>query len=366
MNGRLLVVDDETLFRQGLIHLIRNNPLGWEVVGEAADGEEAIQVVDNCTPDLIITDINMPIMDGLDLAERIHDSGRDIMIIILTGYREFEYAQRAIRYGAIEFLLKPFSLDEACQVLRKAHERYRQKQSDNQIRAQYSQVNRTERLREELNSLLLHHQFAAMTHRIDGLLEEASQMTLPRAKEEVHMLIKVMTELLAQQLHLQESSSTVQFGPEPLLWVHHVPEVIAWARCKSEEWLDMLRRLTQEHQDHVITRVMQYVEMNYSRSCTLQSVSTHVHVTPNYLSHLFKKETGQGFSQYVSRRRIEKAKLLLHRTRQSMAEIAEQTGFDNSSYFTTVFKQMTGVSPREYRKQTGEQIDSQIGGIPHK
>ena len=85
MNGRMLVVDDEVLFRQGLIHLVRNNPLGWEVVGEAADGEEAIQAVHSCTPDLIITDINMPVMDGLDLAERIHESGRDIMIIILTG-----------------------------------------------------------------------------------------------------------------------------------------------------------------------------------------------------------------------------------------------------------------------------------------
>lgn len=149
----MLVVDDEALFRQGLIHLVRNNPLGWEVVGEAADGEEAIQAVHSRTPDLIITDINMPVMDGLDLAERIHESGLDIMIIILTGYREFEYAQRAIRYGAIEFLLKPFSLDEACQVLQKAHERYRRKQSDIRIREQYSQVDRTERLREELTLL---------------------------------------------------------------------------------------------------------------------------------------------------------------------------------------------------------------------
>ncbi|MFS0870862.1 response regulator [Paenibacillus xylanilyticus] len=351
MNGRMLVVDDEALFRQGLIHLVRNNPLGWEVVGEAADGEEAIQAVNSCTPDLIITDINMPVMDGLDLAERIHESGQDIMIIILTGYREFEYAQRAIRYGAIEFLLKPFSLDEACQVLRKAHERYRRKQSDIRIREQYSQVDRTERLREELTSLLLVQQFGEMVIRLEGLLDEASRMPLPQCKAEIHVLMKVMTDLLIQQLQPQESGRIDQFGPDPLLWIHTVSEAIAWARCKSEEWVDMMMRHTQEQQDHVITRVIQYIEMNYSRSCTLQAVAAHVHVTPNYLSHLFKKETGQGFSQYVSKRRIEKAKLLLHSTRQSMADIAEQTGFDNSSYFTTVFKQMTGLSPREYRKQ---------------
>lgn len=354
MNGRMIVVDDEALFRQGLIHLVRNNPLGWEVVGEAADGEEAIQAVHSCTPDLIITDINMPVMDGLDLAERIHESGLDIMIIILTGYREFEYAQRAIRYGAIEFLLKPFSLDEACQVLQKAHERYRRKQSDIRIREQYSQVDRTERLREELTLLLLHHQFGSIMNRIEVLLEEASGMSLSQGKAEIHMLMKVMTDLLVQQLQPKESGGMDSTAPDPLLWIHTIPEVIAWARCKSEEWVDMLMRLTQEQQDHVVTRVIQYIEMNYSSTCTLQAVATHVHVTPNYLSHLFKKETGQGFSQYVSKRRIDKAKLLLHSTRQSMADIAELTGFDNSSYFTTVFKQMTGISPREYRKQVAK------------
>ena len=81
-------------------------------------------------------------------------------------------------------------------------------------------------------------------------------------------------------------------APDPLLWIHTIPEVIAWARCKSEEWVDMLMRLTQEQQDHVVTRVIQYIEMNYSSTCTLQAVAAHVHVTPNYLSHLFKKETG--------------------------------------------------------------------------
>lgn len=100
---------------------------------------------------------------------------------------------------------------------------------------------------------------------------------------------------------------------------------------------------------------MNYVDVHYAGSCTLQTVAAHVHVTPNYLSHLFKKETGEGFSQYVSKLRIEKAKLLLQNTRQSMAAIAEQTGFDNSSYFTTVFKQLTGLSPRAYRKQHGRE-----------
>lgn len=143
-------------------------------------------------------------------------------------------------------------------------------------------------------------------------------------------------------------------APDPLLWIHTIPEVIAWARCKSEEWVDMLMRLTQEQQDHVVTRVIQYIEMNYSSTCTLQAVVSPCSCDTQLLEPFVQKETGQGFSQYVSKRRIDKAKLLPHSTRQSMADIAELTGFDNSSYFTTVFKQMTGVSPREYRKQVAK------------
>lgn len=125
MIGKLLVVDDEAWFREGLMKLISTNELGWEVVGEAADGEEALAAMELCTPDLVITDINMPVMDGLSLTERLSDSNPNVMVIILTGYREFEYAQRAVRYGAVEFLLKPFSLDEVYRVLRKAYEKFR-------------------------------------------------------------------------------------------------------------------------------------------------------------------------------------------------------------------------------------------------
>lgn len=355
MNGRMLVVDDEALIRQGLVHMVGSNPLGWEVVGEAADGEEAMQAVDRCSPDLIITDINMPVMNGLDLAERLHDRGQDVMIIILTGYREFEYAQRAIRYGAIEFLLKPFSLDEACRVLRKAYDRFRRKQADLHIMNQFNQQERIERWKTELTGLLLSRQLETLEARVGEWLDEASRMPLPDGKAEIHRLLQVMEDMLTQHFNFREPADGAARGTDPLLWMHSMPEVVAWSRRKSEEWLHLLERLLREQQDHVVTRVMNYVDVHYAGSCTLQTVAAHVHVTPNYLSHLFKKETGEGFSQYVSKLRIEKAKLLLQNTRQSMAAIAEQTGFDNSSYFTTVFKQLTGLSPRAYRKQHGRE-----------
>ncbi|MDO3412463.1 response regulator [Saccharibacillus sp. CPCC 101409] len=354
MNGRMLVVDDEALFRQGFIHLVRNNPLGWDVIGEAADGEEALAAVRSDKPDLIVTDISMPVMDGLDLARRIQEEDQDILIIILTGYREFEYAQRALRYGAIEFLLKPFSLDEACQVLRKAHERYRRRQSEQRLRSEYGRTDRTERWRGELAELLLKRQVGPMRARVAEGLEEAARMELADCKAEVQRMLRAIEELPAQQFNVKpgnEPGKAEEFGGDPLLWMHSVQEVTDWARGRSGERLELLESLLEDRRGSVVHRVIQYVEAHYAETCTLQSAADYAHVTPNYLSHLFKKETGEGFSQYVSRRRIEKAKLLLRETRQSMSSIAEQTGFDTSSYFTTVFKQLTGMSPRAFRKQ---------------
>ncbi|WP_369015181.1 helix-turn-helix domain-containing protein, partial [Paenibacillus xylanexedens] len=92
--------------------------------------------------------------------------------------------------------------------------------------------------------------------------------------------------------------------------------------------------------------------MNYSTTSTLQSLSTHLHLTPNYLTHLFKKQTPQPFTQYLTTPPIHKPKLLLHPTPHTIPHIPQHTPFHNSTYFTTLCKQVAHVSPREYRKET--------------
>ncbi|MNP46482.1 Arabinose operon regulatory protein [compost metagenome] len=146
------------------------------------------------------------------------------------------------------------------------------------------------------------------------------------------------------------ASNFEDLHPGAILLFDRTPKLIEWATNKTETFFQLYTYWLQEKHDNVVVRAMQHIESNYKEGCSLQVVAAYVHVTPNYLSNLFKRETGIAFSNYVSRLRVEKAKPLLSCTKMRMTDIAEHVGFDNASYFTTVFKQLTNLSPSEYRK----------------
>ncbi|MNO12268.1 putative response regulatory protein [compost metagenome] len=116
---KLILVDDEEDVREGLLELIDWTSLGYDIMDTAENGREASEIVEKHVPDVVVTDIQMPFMNGLELSEWIREHYPATKIIILTGYEEFEYAQKAIRLGIDEYILKPFSAGELAAVLDK-------------------------------------------------------------------------------------------------------------------------------------------------------------------------------------------------------------------------------------------------------
>ncbi|GIP11623.1 hypothetical protein J1TS5_37930 [Paenibacillus macerans] len=119
---KLILADDEEDVREGLLQLIDWESVGFAVADTAENGKEAAEMVEKHVPDVVVTDIQMPFMNGLQLAEWIRGHYPATKIIILTGYEEFEYAQKAIRLGIDEYILKPFSAAELADILRKVKE----------------------------------------------------------------------------------------------------------------------------------------------------------------------------------------------------------------------------------------------------
>ncbi|MDD2971257.1 MAG: response regulator [Lachnospiraceae bacterium] len=119
MGIRVLIVDDEKLERVLILKALDWEREGFEIVGEAGNGEEALEFYQMKSPELIITDINMPYMDGVQLAEEIKKRDPQSKIVMVTGYREFEYARKALRIGVEDFLLKPINIDEIQDMARK-------------------------------------------------------------------------------------------------------------------------------------------------------------------------------------------------------------------------------------------------------
>ena len=109
---RTLIVDDEYLIRHAIRSLIDWNSLGFQIVAEASDGLEALDLVDKYQPELIILDINIPLLDGIKVAYKVREKYPHVKIIVLTGYDTFGYIQRCMRAGVMDYVVKPIEKDE--------------------------------------------------------------------------------------------------------------------------------------------------------------------------------------------------------------------------------------------------------------
>ena len=115
----IVIADDEAELRQALIRRIDWNEVGFRVVGEAENGAEALELVEKLEPDLLLTDVRMPFMSGIELARAVREIRPNIQIAFLIGYDDFTYAQQAIQYNIISYLLKPISSKELTEELKK-------------------------------------------------------------------------------------------------------------------------------------------------------------------------------------------------------------------------------------------------------
>jgi len=108
----LLVVEDEELIRGNLVRKIRENVPDFAVVGEVDNGQAALDAVEELNPDVVVTDVRMPVLDGLALIRELYFGYPDVKLVIISGHDEFAYAQTAIQYGVRDYLLKPVSIEE--------------------------------------------------------------------------------------------------------------------------------------------------------------------------------------------------------------------------------------------------------------
>jgi two-component system response regulator YesN len=121
---RILIVDDEMLLRQGIIHMTNWDEYGFSVAGEASNGEEALHLIEISEPEIVITDIRMPVMDGIELTRKIKENYPQIQVIVLSSYNDFDYVRETLKLGALDYLLKSkMDPQELLSLLKKAKQK---------------------------------------------------------------------------------------------------------------------------------------------------------------------------------------------------------------------------------------------------
>lgn len=204
---RIILVDDEEEVRKGIIKKINWEDAGFRVVGDAENGKDALEKIENLEPDVVLTDIKMPYMDGLSLTEKIRQKYPSIKVIIFSGFDDFEYAKRAIKLNVTEYILKPVNVEELTLILKRIKhnldEEIEHKRNVNLLRESYK--NSLPIIREHfLNAVV---QGNLLPAEIDEKMEEYN-IPIANAKKWVAAAISVEqgghTELKTLSLHEEQ------------------------------------------------------------------------------------------------------------------------------------------------------------------
>lgn len=350
----ILIAEDEALERKVLRHLLEISDLPVCEILEASGGREAVQIARDKRPDIIVLDIRMPGIDGLEAARMIRECLPDAAIVILTAYDRFNYSQKAIKTGVADYLLKPVQPEELYQTLRVIMHRLEILPAES-ITPPGNMPVVPPAVRDIADSIISRdpgQSYAAWERLVETWLK-----SLPGKPEKAHIrwfawevLVIVCHDLQGKSLPAGEINRLKSDQGQRIGDIAGVEALRLWGLQLVEE-IESLNRKHISFDQVVIHRVQQYIKENYHREISLTLLADMVHLNQAYLSRLFKQKTEMSFTDYLTRVRLQEAKRLLVTTDQTIDEIASAVGFKNNSYFTSVFKKREGINPSEFRSR---------------
>ncbi|OMF21774.1 hypothetical protein BK133_27805 [Paenibacillus sp. FSL H8-0548] len=334
---KILVAENEPWIRAAIIEMVESIGHDIKVVGDATNGEEAWHMLQQLWPTVLITDIMMPEMDGLELVQKITEHKIPMAVIIISGYENFQYAQRAISYGVNKYLLKPVNKEELRDALLEVMGKLTEIENMNhhliKIQTYFDTINDIDSTVGMKNLYKLVDEIRNLKHVNYGAylsllrIVESKISTMLTSINAEHTVKSNFSEISDQEIrtHLGKLMET---------WFLH-PE-----RNKKELKL-------------IIKSACNFIQNHYQDDLTLTQMAEYSNLSISHFSSLFKSNTGESLITYINQVRVEKAKELLRNSDDKIYLISEQVGFSSQPYFIRVFKNMTGMSPNEYRKSWG-------------
>ncbi|MDO3410310.1 response regulator transcription factor [Saccharibacillus sp. CPCC 101409] len=502
---KVFLVDDEPFITEGLEELIDWNSFGLTIAGSALDGREALEALENTPADLLVTDISMPEMTGLELIRRVREFRPELKVIVLSGFNEFNYLKEGMRLGIENYLLKPINVEELEATLAGVTEKLRRAEREERFEAFGTRVirdnvlhrwltdriapaefaeragllglpldrprlgvlalrseedgdertERTERvLQGELDGfafrdsdgdtiallllpegdedggrgrlldaaetirsrlgddtlrigvgsagaqpehgpaslneakraldyvlvdserpVLVHERLSAAKAEAPAALpagwDEYAKLALARDREALLRRIgddldrlraaEGVTPSVLQNAALElcmgfrvilkenrqvENMEPFLAGLERVRTAARIDELVEAVRRVASETVDLLSR---ETKSPVVQQVLSHIGEHYADELSLKLLGAQFRIHPVYLGQLFHKETGETFTDYLNKTRIERAKELLRTSNLKVQDISRSVGYWETGYFYKQFKKYVGISPTEYK-----------------
>ncbi len=351
---KVMIVDDAEVLRRDVKRLkLWGEASGFTIEAEAEDGLDALKKLESRHIDLIITDIRMPNMDGIELLRSISEKKLCPVTVILSDFTEYHYARQGFLYGAFDYLGKPVEESELAELLARIR-RYldelkhdERKRKELQALAEDTQII-TEEIKQVVTQIRSRSQNAAMrgSDLVDMIFNRYSydhskaQSILKNALQQIAGEIHRTYQWMDLFLDMDGTAAAEYRNPE---------EMKASAKDNLGRLIAVTDKLLGTHNSEMVKHACEYILTHVDEEISVRLLSEKLYINKSYLSEVFKQKFGMTLLQYINMVKMERAKKLLREGKLKNYQIAEMLGFNDCEYFGRLFKKYTGVLPKDYR-----------------
>lgn len=354
-----IIIDDEKWTRNVIKSFGKWSDLGIELIGEASNGEEGISLITHYKPDIIITDMNMPNIDGIELLKWIKRNHTASKIIVISGYDDFKYAKEAISAKAFDYILKPVDAVELNEALTRCCKAiYAQKGAGNLAlksfeieltKAVIDHVKEFRKYLQEKEPKMVNERLISLKSLLsqyeeqygkDYMIGITNSYIMPVIREELMLIIEEEEALINSYNDIKSMLlSEVPFE------IYYDKLVIFVNQC-----LDSFSKHIKKSKIPIAELAQEYINRNFIDDITLASVSKSLYTSKEYLSSVFKQRYQMTVGQYILKLKMEEAANLL-RKGISQQEVSNLLSYQDPTYFYKVFKKYYDLTPGEFVKR---------------
>lgn len=351
-----MIVDDMEIVRLQLKRLkVWDQDSGFQITDEASNGYEALHKLQNQPVDMLITDILMPVVDGVELLEKVVEKKLASCVVLLSEYDKFEYAKKGLVLGAFDYLVKPVNTEDM-RILLKRAELFIQKNEETKrkLNLQENSFYITQILELFENDIPASSLAGSV---FDGLISREADFS------EIYQLIK---SFLDELLKITGSNFAWYTKFENTGSIKHLNY---YAHASLERLRDdyiycvesVQRKISSlyfgRRYGALLNEISIFILKNVEDELTLTAIADFLKMNKNYLCGVFKKKTGIYLLDYITKVKMERAKKLLSVSEFKSYEISEKLGYKDPEYFSRLFKKYEGISPTEYRRNQQTQMN---------
>lgn len=355
---KVMIVDDVEVLRRDVKRLkIWGENSGFILAEEAKDGQEALDKLEAGAIDLVITDIKMPRMDGIELLRNISERNLCPFTVLLSDYTEYNYAKQGFLYGAFDYLGKPVEEKELRNLLERIKKLFDEKaQQEENLRALQGIAEEALYAAEDTKkaAILIQKGDLKAVSFISSLIDSIGVYDSSDRPKTLRILQRSVHEIIEETLKTHPWIG--MFLDIDELKIIDYSSCSTWAEVKDlaagvlEKLTSIVTRLIGCQNNKIVKQACEYALGHIDEELSVKALSEKLFINKSYLSEVFKQQFGITILEYITMVKMERAKKLLRDGNLKNYEIAEMLGFKDNEYFGRLFKKHTGMLPKDFIK----------------